>query len=123
MLHTEYYKDGTPCECDEMHRDYYFPSGSVWTEIPYVNGKKHGTIKYYYETGGLSSEVPYENDRVHGITKWYYKTGVLRSTTPCTNGKYHDIKKEYQKSGALSALRAYNHRSFRPIGCPMENFV
>jgi antitoxin component YwqK of YwqJK toxin-antitoxin module len=123
-MHTEYYKDGTPCKCDRIYRDYHFPSGSTWKEIPYANGKMHGIIKYYYETGGLSSAIPYKKGRAHGIAKWYYETGVLQSTIPYTNGLRHGIIKEYHSSGALAALSMHNHGdSCTMNGCPTENFV
>jgi len=125
MIHTEYYADGAPCECEEMRRDhYYFPSGPIWQESPYVNGKRNGTTKYYYETGGLSSEVPYAKGKENGIERAYYKTGVLRMEIPYTNGLRHGITKEYHSSGALAALRMHNHgNSCTMNGCPTENFV
>ena len=122
-MHTEYYKDETPCECDEMYRGYH-DSGSVWREIPCVNGKEHGIVKYYYEAGGLSEETPYVNGKKHGTARWYYKSRALGHETPYVNGRKHGIRKEYHESGALAAVRMHNHGDSCPMnGCPMENFV
>jgi len=123
MIHTEYYADGTPCECDEIHRDYY-GSGSVWQEIPCVKGKMHGTIKYYFEAGGVSEELPYANGKKHGTARWFYRSGGVYWEIPYVNDKKHGIRKEYHESGALAAMRMYNHGVSCPMnGCPMENFV
>ena len=61
-MHKEYYKDGTPCECDEMKR-VYFVSEALRSETPYVNGKKHGNERCYYRSGALEKETP-KNQRV-----------------------------------------------------------
>jgi len=62
MIHTEYYKDGTPCECDEMQR-FRNDSGDISGETPCVNGKKHGIEKQYYSSGALEWETPYVNGK------------------------------------------------------------
>ena len=69
MIHTEYYKDGSPCECDEMHREYY---RALISETPYVNGEKHGKAKGYYASGALKYVIPYINGKIHGIEKQYF---------------------------------------------------
>jgi antitoxin component YwqK of YwqJK toxin-antitoxin module len=125
MIHTEYYADGAPCECEEMRRDhYYFPSGPIWQESPYVNGKEHGITKEYNESGALNLEVPFIDGKEHGIERAYYKTGALHMEIPYTNGKHHGITKVYHESGVLSALSMHNHGDSCPMnGCPTENFV
>jgi hypothetical protein len=76
MIHTEYYKDGTPCECEEMKRYNCAIGGATW-EMPYVNGKKNGVYKEYYESGALKWESSYVNDKRHGMQKRYYESGAL----------------------------------------------
>ena len=78
MIHTEYYKDGTPCECGIKKRYFgYYASGALAWEVPYVNGKKNGVYKEYYESGALKWEIPYVNDKRHGMQKRYYESGAL----------------------------------------------
>ena len=77
MIHTEYYKDGTPCECDEIKRGHY-ASGTLWYEAPYVNGKHHGITKEYYKSGDLEWETPYVKGKWHGIEKRYTGHGILK---------------------------------------------
>jgi antitoxin component YwqK of YwqJK toxin-antitoxin module len=77
MLHTEYYRDGTPCECDEMERYYYFPSRALLSETPYVKGKKHGVRRAYFESGALQWLIPFVKGIKHGITKQFLESGAL----------------------------------------------
>jgi hypothetical protein len=76
MIHTEYYKDGTPCECDKMVR---FSIDYVTWETPYINGKRNGTERAYYDydSGNLRSMIPYINGKRHGIGKRYLESGLL----------------------------------------------
>ena len=81
MLHTEYYKDGTPCECEEMKRFYNCSVGDVMWETPYINGKVHGTERVYYDSGALRSTILYVNDRRHGVQKMFLESGALCEET------------------------------------------
>ena len=85
MLHTEYYKDGTPCECSEMRR-WYYSVGTLEYEVPYVDGEKHGITKVYYEAGALKCVMLYVNGKPNGIQKEYHETGVLFHEAVWKNG-------------------------------------
>ena len=123
MLHTEYYKDGTPCECDEMHR-VDFASGALWQEIPYVNGERHGSIREYFESGALSWVAPYVNGKEHGIEKGYYKSGVLASEIPYEKGRSHGIEQSYKENGSFIYAYVFVHGTYFPlVACPMEHFL
>ena len=53
------------------------------TEIPYLNGNKHGIERHYDNDGNLSCETHWENNKRHGshrvykdtqtIINWFYK--------------------------------------------------
>lgn len=43
----------------------YFSNGQISKEVPYVNGKIHGTEKHYYESGRIKEEAFW----CHGIFK------------------------------------------------------
>jgi antitoxin component YwqK of YwqJK toxin-antitoxin module len=81
MLHIEYYKDGTPCECDKMERDYYCQNEdgvqTIARESPIINGHHHGIERLYYMSGVLSDETPYVNGKWRGIERQYSSSGVL----------------------------------------------
>jgi antitoxin component YwqK of YwqJK toxin-antitoxin module len=55
----------------EIRKAYYYESGALWGETPYVNGKIHGIAKEYYESGDLEWEIPYVNEKEHGVEKHY----------------------------------------------------
>jgi antitoxin component YwqK of YwqJK toxin-antitoxin module len=119
-MRTEYYKDGTPCECEEMGRRYY-KSGALAWEAPYIKNKRHGVEKEYYESGIIASEIPFEKDVLHGTKKEYYESGALMFQTTFVNGMRHGIARKYWKSGALAwenLWLSYLHKFD-----PMENFL
>ena len=77
MLHTEYYKDGTPCVCDEMDRKYHL-SGALLREVPFKNGQISGTEMCYFKSGAVNSEHPYLDGMKHGIEKWFSASGIQK---------------------------------------------
>jgi hypothetical protein len=84
MIHTEYYKDGTTCECDEMKRFYNCTIVGATLETPYINGKANGIEKlYFYDSGALWSTTPHVNNKRHGIQKRYYESGLLEKEDLC----------------------------------------
>ena len=48
----------------EVRKTYYL-TGALYSEIPYVNGVKHGIAKGYYKSGALGDEIPYVNGGIH----------------------------------------------------------
>ena len=40
---------------------YYYKSGKIKSETPYVNEEKHGTEIYYYKSGEIKHQNTYEN--------------------------------------------------------------
>jgi antitoxin component YwqK of YwqJK toxin-antitoxin module len=60
-------------------RQFYYQSGALLAEAPYVEGKRHGIEKGYYESGALRWESPYVNGKMQGIEKYYDadKTNII----------------------------------------------
>ena len=102
------YKDGTDCMCDSI-QSYYYDSGVLMWEIPYINGKEHGVCKWYHESGALMREIPRINGNVHGVVKSYYKSGALRWEIPCINEKEHGVGKWYYENGKLAGTATYKN--------------
>ena len=124
MIHTEYYKDGTPCECGIKKRYFgYYASGALAWEVPYVNGKKHGLEKEYYESGALAWEVPYVNGKKNGVYKEYYESGALKWEIPYVNDKRHGMQKRYYESGALCDEFLWIDGCCVCLHCSAENFL
>ena len=119
MLHTEYYKDGTPCECEYMEREHYY-STALQSEIPYINGKIHGIVKFYYESGAMEWESPYTNNKKHGLYKEYSESGTLELQVPYVYNRCHGMEYDYRGSGYVKqTLWIMDTVYFRPI----ENFL
>jgi len=76
--------------------------------------------KEYYATGALLSEIPYVNGERHGITKEYYSSGTLYAEVPYVKGKAHGVKKHYDKDNSnIDRLTLYN--SGREVVSVMTN--
>jgi antitoxin component YwqK of YwqJK toxin-antitoxin module len=83
-------------------------------------------MKYYYYTGGLSEELPYVNGEKHGTSRWFYRSGALKRVTVYATGKKRGVANWYQESGALVVfpMGTLNPEDSCPMnGCPTENFV
>ena len=82
----------------------YYRQGSIYSEIPYENGKREG-IAYTYYPGivGVKSSVwkkqPYKNGKLDGICKRYYRNGALQSEYEYKNGIQALGLKEFNTSG------------------------
>jgi antitoxin component YwqK of YwqJK toxin-antitoxin module len=112
MLHTEYYKDGASCECDEMQILRNVSTGGVYWETPYVNGRMHGISKWYYKSGALKSEDPYVNGEEHGIEKQYYESGRISALVEYKNGVLYRYEKYTEdQSGYEASLHFSDSRS------------
>ncbi|NQU52000.1 MAG: hypothetical protein HQ522_05630 [Bacteroidetes bacterium] len=82
----------------------YYLLGSLYSRIPYVNGKREGTAFTYYPAAkGVKpvvwKEQPYINNVLHGICKRYHKNGMLQSEYEYKNGNPGIGMKEFSQSG------------------------
>jgi len=68
---------------------YFYLSGKLKGETPYINGVKHGIERFYYPSGFLLMEKHYENDKVKGKIRYYYESGRLESEKFLFEGKEH----------------------------------
>ena len=80
------------------------PNGSIWWEVPYVDGKRHGLERGWDRDGSLRWEAPYVDGNRHGLERWWYQDGslkvvglfnddVLLCLVRFPEGKIHHIKK------------------------------
>lgn len=51
--------------------------GSLRTEIPLVNGLRHGTVREYYAGGGLSMRADFVDGQRHGERRYFDEQGNL----------------------------------------------
>ena len=64
----------------------YFENGKR-SEVPVVNGKRHGTGIRYYEDGSKETVILFVNDKEHGKEIRYNEDGSKKSETVWENGK------------------------------------
>jgi len=124
-MHTEYYKDGTPCKCDYMRRGYD-ENGNVDWETPYVNNKRHGIGKEY-DNGFLILETSFVNGKRQGDQNSYFDSGGLIRKTPYKNNTENGVEKWYNESGVLIDENVFSNgmhiSCVSTIKASMENFV
>ena len=64
---TEEFKDGERVAGTKNGTEIEYYDGSKWVEIPYVNGKRHGTEIGYHADGSKRLEIVWENGK--GISR------------------------------------------------------
>ncbi len=82
----------------------YYRHGSIYSEIPYLAGKKEGIAYTYYPVTGNTEPVvwkeqPYINDKLEGICKRYHRDGKLQAEYEYKKGLPAVGLKEYYQSG------------------------
>jgi antitoxin component YwqK of YwqJK toxin-antitoxin module len=82
----------------------YYQHGSLYSEIPYVRGKRNGTaFTYYQAVPGVKpvvwKEQPYVNDTLHGTCKRYHRSGKIQAEYEYKKGLAAVGMTEYTESG------------------------
>jgi len=54
-----------------VEREMY-PNGRLFTETPYLDGKKHGMARVWDRDGNISSQIPYVDDKLHGMARFWH---------------------------------------------------
>jgi len=88
-----------------IHTKYY-KSGDLMSEIPYVNGKRHGQLKTYYKDGSNWIESFVVEGKQHGTRKVYYQNGNIERETKKDMGKMI-WEKKYNKNGVIKDELVY----------------
>jgi len=82
----------------------FYLHGSVYSEIPYVAGKRNGIAYTYYPAAekvkpAVWKEQAYVNDKLEGLCKRYHRDGTLQAEYEYKNGIPATGLKEYYPSG------------------------
>lgn len=80
---------------------YYFPTGKLFSEEIYKDGKLEGVLKNYYANGKLTEETLYKNGLKNGTSKKFTDEGVLIEEIKYVNGKREGLAKYYDLKGGL----------------------
>ncbi|GHU85226.1 hypothetical protein AGMMS49941_04720 [Deferribacterales bacterium] len=97
----------------------YYPSGSLYVEIPFKNGVLEGTEKFYYEDGSLYMEAHYKNGVPEGTEKTYYENGRLWWTHPYVNGKRQGVSTCYAENGRI--IMKITYKNYRAVSGACAN--
>ncbi|HET6251366.1 MAG TPA: hypothetical protein VFE47_27020 [Tepidisphaeraceae bacterium] len=62
------------------------PSGSLWSEITFVEGHQEGLARTWYENGQLKSEGIFLGATLHGPSKEWFASGRLKNMSLCEFG-------------------------------------
>jgi antitoxin component YwqK of YwqJK toxin-antitoxin module len=78
----------------------YHPSGTLSAETQYANGRANGTIRSYDINGKLLRQGAMRDGKRHGtLTEYWTKTGKPRRIIPYTEGKVDGLVEEYYLNG------------------------
>lgn len=82
----------------------FYRHGSLYSSIPYVNGKRKGTAYTYYSVAAgakpiVWKEQNYINNKLEGVCKRYHQNGTLQAEYEYKNGNPGIDLKEYSQSG------------------------
>ena len=82
----------------------FYLHGSLYSQIPYVYGKREGTAFTYYPSHSdikpaVWKEQPYVNNELNGICKRYHENGKLQAEYEYKNGLPSIGMKEFYESG------------------------
>lgn len=97
---------------------YYFPTGKLFSEEFYKDGKLEGVVKNYYANGKVTEEVYYKNGQKNGISKKYADDGILLEEVNYLNGKregeakYFDLKGNLKEKGIFKADKRFGKWEF-----------
>ncbi|WP_420582372.1 toxin-antitoxin system YwqK family antitoxin [Reichenbachiella sp.] len=81
--------------------------GSLYSEINYKAGLKHGISKSYSKNGSLHLEIQYENGMKNGTSKLFYESGKVRRETTYRDDKKEGPRTSFFTNGKISSTISY----------------
>ncbi len=92
---------------------YYFPTGKVFSEEFYIQGKLDGEVKTYYKNGNIFEISHYKNGLKNGVLKRYSDKEILIEEVFYVDGKLNGEGKYYDLQGNLKEKGIYkNNKRF-----------
>ena len=79
---------------------YHHKDGSKTAEIPYIDGKRNGTMIWYSRDGSKSFEMPYVDGKIHGTEFRYHKNGNKKEEASWVDGILHGTKIDHYEDGS-----------------------
>jgi hypothetical protein len=87
----------------------YSLSGTLFSEVMYLNGRRNGKAINYYPDGKVNSVIYYKENLKIGESVWYYPSGKVYRVTPYLNGEAEGMQKIFYESGKLQAEIPYSN--------------
>ncbi|MDX2001593.1 MAG: hypothetical protein SFW35_04135 [Chitinophagales bacterium] len=87
---------------------YYYPSGTLYRETNFKDGKKHGTCTEYYPSGVLKQKFEARSGFMYGPISMYYPSGKLEMEGQTVLSLLHGPVKFFSEEGKLLALRVFS---------------
>ncbi|MBL4747040.1 MAG: trypsin-like peptidase domain-containing protein [Flavobacteriaceae bacterium] len=81
--HTDYYKNGKLIKPSLYF--YYYPNGTLKSEIRVKDGDKNGESIWYYENGETKSLGFYKDNKANGLYIWFTDKGEISSVNEYKN--------------------------------------
>jgi len=88
-------------ESDNTVDRVYYRDGSLRTQVPLKDGKRHGVGCSMFKSGGVSFVLPYAYGEIDGTVQSYTEGGNLLSETRYERGKKHGAERFYNVDGSL----------------------
>jgi antitoxin component YwqK of YwqJK toxin-antitoxin module len=88
-----------------------YPSGEVYSQKDYTDGRVNGQVKHFYRNGQLMEEYVYSFGQPKGPSISYYKNGIIKSRATYKNGDLEGDYVTYDPKGDETYRAIYiNHK-------------
>jgi antitoxin component YwqK of YwqJK toxin-antitoxin module len=91
---------------------YYYPEGSIRTELIHQKGEKSVKGTYYHRNGRILGEGFFVDQSKEGLWRYFSETGVLIAENFYQDNKNHGVWKTYYPTGKLAELVTW-HRGMK----------
>lgn len=85
----------------------YYANGKLYSEIPFIDGKRHGVEKVYYLNDSIKNEFTYEAGKLQGPYKSYYANGKVFEIGTYENNLLQGPFTAYYPDGTLQSEGNY----------------
>ena len=87
----------------------YYPTGSLYRKIHYLNGEYNGPVVIFYNTGIAHTQIWYRNGVKNGKFQEYYRDGKPKEISFFREGKLHGQTNLYYPDGRKQAIGSYTN--------------
>lgn len=86
---------------------FYYEGGAFKLVGSHVNGLKHGQWKRFWGNGNVWEEENYAGGKRHGVFRTFYKNGQLKTWVSAIDGKWQGPEEWFDKDGDLIRETSY----------------